>query len=97
MSFADRSHSPLPGLRTENGWHIGGMLERARVRAAWTGLWSNRPLRLAMLWALVAWVLLEGAFIVWAHRNLEGVSHRAFLPGAISQCRAAKKQSACVR
>ena len=44
---------------------------------------ANRPLRLGIVWGLVAFVVLMVAFKVWVHRNLEGVSHRAFLPGAV--------------
>ncbi len=38
-------------------------------------------MRLGIFWGLVAWVILEAAFLAWVHRNLEGVTHRAFLPG----------------
>ena len=34
-----------------------------------------------MLWGLAAWIVLEAVFLAWVHRNLEGESHRAFLPG----------------
>lgn len=45
--------------------------------------WQNRPLRIAALWGLAAWVVLQGTFQAWVHHNLEGVSHRAFLPGLV--------------
>jgi hypothetical protein len=52
---------------------------RSLVRDAW----QNRPLRIAALWGLAAWVILQGAFQAWVHFNCEGVSHRAFLPGLV--------------
>ncbi len=84
MSVVDRppwrAPDPRIGARTAGGSKFD---RAARVSGvAWRSLWANRALRLAILWTLVAWVVLEGAFIVWLHRNAEGVSHRAFLPGA---------------
>ena len=55
---------------------FAGLLARA-----WTRLRSDRPLRLALVWGIASWVILQFAFLLWVHRNLEGVSHRAFLPG----------------
>ena len=45
------------------------------------GWWPGRPLRVAAMWGIVAWVILEATFLAWVHYNAEGVSHRAFLPG----------------
>jgi len=53
-----------------------GLLQRA-----WARLRSDRPLRMAIVWGIASWVILQFAFLLWVHRNLEGVSHRAFLPG----------------
>jgi hypothetical protein len=84
MSVVDRPSRLAPQARAAV-WNLGGQaldtIERLAGNA-WIGFWSNRPLKLSIVWALVAWVVLEAAFLAWVHRNLEGVSHRAFLPGA---------------
>ncbi len=42
--------------------------------------WANRPLRVAVVWGVAAWILLMGTFVAWVHFSLEGVAHRALLP-----------------
>lgn len=84
MSIVVPPRPAAPEVRT-GAWTIGRTslhLATGRLAGAWRALWANRPLRLAIVWGLVAWVILEAAFLAWVHRNAEGVSHRAFLPGA---------------
>lgn len=49
--------------------------------AAGRQLRDNRPLRVSLLAAIAAWIVLELMFVVWVHRSLEGHAHSAFLPG----------------
>ncbi len=84
MSIAEHPPTNAPDPRT-GAWPMGdfGTSYAARtVRGKLLALWSDRALRLAMLWGLAAWIILEGAFLVWVHRNAEGDSSRVFLPGA---------------
>ncbi len=71
----------------------------AALGNAWRAVRANRPLWWGIVWGLSAWIILEGAFIGWVHRNLEGDSHRAFLPGALFEIpereKAAGFQSVC--
>ena len=76
MSIADHPPTNAPDPRT-GAWPLGdfGTRYAARtVRGKLPALWSDRALRLAMLWGLAAWIILEGAFLVWVHRNAEGDS-----------------------
>ncbi|MGD9722733.1 MAG: hypothetical protein AB7O59_15475 [Pirellulales bacterium] len=85
MSIADHPSRPALGHRAP-GWFAGGAphtTPASRLVAAWHALRANRPLFLGILWGLTAWVALETAFLAWAHRNLEGVTQRAFLPGQV--------------
>jgi hypothetical protein len=85
MSIVEHPRPEAPDPRT-GAWLIGrtaAELGRRTLEASWRTWWTNRPLRSGVLWGLAAWIILEGAFLVWVHRNCEGVSHRAFLPGLV--------------
>jgi hypothetical protein len=44
---------------------------------------TNRPLQVAIVSGIAAWIVLELLFVAWVHLSLEGASHRAFLPGTL--------------
>ncbi|MGD9722732.1 MAG: hypothetical protein AB7O59_15470 [Pirellulales bacterium] len=85
MSIAD--HPSHPALRRRwLAWSAGeaslGVATRV-CRRAWQALRSDRPLVMGIVWGLAAWIVLELLFVGWVHRNAEGVSYRAFLPGVM--------------
>ena len=83
MSLVDHPHSAAPRWRAMvRPWREMMTSHVAHAaHGAWQAFWTNRPLRLGVLWGITAWVVLQLGFIAWVHRNLEGQSHRAFLPG----------------
>ncbi|HTM55638.1 MAG TPA: hypothetical protein VL175_16540 [Pirellulales bacterium] len=78
-SLSPRWSDVITQPRSQGAALAASAVAYCRERAA--ALRANRPLRVAIVWAAVAWLVLEITFIAWVHLSLEGASHRAFLPG----------------